>query len=109
MFKVGHTYKTYLEKALGENDYFEFLQSQGHWKEFQEVEVWYLEVSLDCKKIKPVNPKENQPSIFIGRTADDAATPKLWPPDSKSQLTVKDPDAGGNKAKGEAGGRGWDG
>ena len=51
-----------------------------------------LESPLDCKEIKPVNPKGNQPRIFTGRT--DAEAPILWPPDVKSQLTVKDPDAG---------------
>ena len=51
-----------------------------------------LERPLDCKDIKPVNPKGNQPWIFIGRT--DAEAPILWPPDKKSQLTGKDPDAG---------------
>ena len=51
-----------------------------------------LESPLDSKEIKPVNPKGNQPSIFIGRT--DAEAPILWPPDAKSQLTGKDPDAG---------------
>ena len=43
---------------------------------------------LDCKEIKPANPKRNLPWIFIGRT--DA---KDWPPDMKSWLTRKDPDA----------------
>ena len=47
---------------------------------------------LDSKEIKPVNCKGNQPSIFIGRT--DAEAPILWPPDAKSQLIGKDPDAG---------------
>ena len=51
-----------------------------------------LENPLDCKEIKPVNPKGNQPWIFIGRT--DAEDPILWPPDAKSLLTGKDPDAG---------------
>ena len=51
-----------------------------------------LESSLDCKEIKPFNPKENQPWIFIGRT--EAEAPILWPPDEKSWLTGKDPDAG---------------
>ena len=49
---------------------------------------------LDCKEIKPVNPKENQPWIFIGRTAAEAEAPVPWPPDAKSWLTGKDPDAG---------------
>ena len=51
-----------------------------------------LESSLDSKEIKPVNPKGNQPWIFTGRT--DAETPILWPPDVKSRLIGKGPDAG---------------
>ena len=51
-----------------------------------------FESPLDCKEIKPINPKGNQPWIFIGRT--DAEAPILWPPDAKSQLFRKDPDAG---------------
>ena len=53
-----------------------------------------LECPLDCKKIKSVNPKGNQSWIFTGRTDAEAETPVLWPPDVKSQLTGKDPDAG---------------
>ena len=52
-----------------------------------------LESPLDCKEVKPVNPKGNQPSIFIGRTAE-AEAPILWPPDVKNQLIRKDPDVG---------------
>ena len=48
---------------------------------------------LDCKKIHPVHPKGNQSWIFIGRTAAEAETPILWPPDAKSWLIGKDPDA----------------
>ena len=48
---------------------------------------------LDCK-IKPVNPKGNQSWIFIATTNAEAEAPILWPPDAKSQLTGKDPDAG---------------
>ena len=51
-----------------------------------------LESLLDCKGIKPVNPKGNQSWIFIGRT--DAEAPILWPPDAKNWLLGKDPDAG---------------
>ena len=43
-----------------------------------------LESPLDCKEIKPVNPKGNQSCIFIGRTDAEAETPILWPPDAKS-------------------------
>ena len=49
---------------------------------------------LDYKEIKAVNPKGNQFWIFIGRTDAEAEAPILWPPDAKSQLIGKDPDAG---------------
>ena len=48
----------------------------------------------DSKEIKAVNPKANQPSIFIGRTNPEVEASVLWPPDPKSQLIGKDPDAG---------------
>ena len=53
-----------------------------------------LESPLDWKEVKPVNPKGNQPWIFIGRTDVEAETPILWPPDVKTWLIRKDPDAG---------------
>ena len=53
-----------------------------------------LESPLDSKEIKPVNPKLNQPWIFIGRTDAEADVPILWPLDAKSPLTGKDPDGG---------------
>ena len=56
------------------------------------VLVKTLESPLDFEKIKPVNPKGNQPWMFTGKT--DAEAPILWPPDAKSQLAGKDPDAG---------------
>ena len=49
---------------------------------------------LDCKEIKPINHKENQPWIFIGRIDADGETPVLWPPDAKSRFAGKDPNAG---------------
>ena len=51
-----------------------------------------LESPLDSKEVKPVNPKENQPWIFIGRTDAEAKAPILWPPDVKNQLIGKDPE-----------------
>ena len=48
-----------------------------------------LESLLDCKEIKPVNPKENQPWLFIGRTDAEAEAPILQPPDTKSPLIRK--------------------
>ena len=53
-----------------------------------------LESPLDCKEIQPVNPKGNKAWKFIGRTNAEAEAPILWPPDVKSQLIGKDPDAG---------------
>ena len=55
-----------------------------------------LESPLDCKEIKPINPKGNQSRIFIGRTDAKAKAPIFWPPGSKSQLIRKDSDAGQN-------------
>ena len=51
-----------------------------------------LEISLDSKGNKPVNPNGNQPRI--GRTDVEAETPILWPPDVKNRLIGKDPDSG---------------
>ena len=51
-----------------------------------------LESPLDCKEIKLVNPKGNQPRILIGRIVAEA--PILWPPDIKGRFIGKDPDAG---------------
>ena len=48
-----------------------------------------LESPLDCKEIKPVNPKGNQSWIFIGRTDAEAETPVFWPPDEKNWLIWK--------------------
>ena len=53
-----------------------------------------LESPLDCKEIKPVNPKGNQSWLFIGKTNFEAEAPILWPPDAKNWLIRKDPDSG---------------
>ena len=53
-----------------------------------------FESPLDSKEIKPVNPKGNQPQIFIGRTDAEAETPILWSLYLKSSFIGKDPDAG---------------
>ena len=55
-----------------------------------------LESPLDCKEIKPVNPKGNQSWKFTGRTDVETEAAVLWPPDAKSWLIEKDPDAGNN-------------
>ena len=56
--------------------------------------VGELESPLDCKEIKPVNPKGTQSWKIIGRTDAEAEAPIHWPPDAKSWLLTKDPDAG---------------
>ena len=66
-----------------------------------------LESLLDCKEIKPVNSKGNQPWIFIGRT--DAEAPVFWSPDGKSWLIGKDQCWERLKTGGERDDRGWDG
>ena len=71
-----------------------------------------LESPLDSKDIKPVNPKQNQLWIFIGKTGAEAETPVLWPPDAKNWLIGKDPDTGKDwrqEEKGTSGGEmvGW--
>ena len=53
-----------------------------------------LESPLDSKESKPVNPKGNQPWIFIGRTDAESKALILWPPDAKSWLIGKYPDSG---------------
>ena len=53
-----------------------------------------LESPLDSKEMKPVNPKGNQPWTFTGRTDTEAEASIIWPPEVKSQLIGKDPDAG---------------
>ena len=52
-----------------------------------------LESLLDCEEIKPINPKGNHPWIFIARIDAETEVPILWPPDVKSWLIGKDPDA----------------
>ena len=53
-----------------------------------------LESLLDCKEVQPVHPKGDQSWVFIGRTDVVPETPILWPPNVKSWLIWKDPDAG---------------
>ena len=55
-----------------------------------------LKSPLDSKEIQPVNPKGNQPWVFIGRIDTEPKAPILWPPDVKNQFIGKDCDAGKN-------------
>ena len=67
---------------------------QKNWCFWTVVLLETLESPLDCREIKPIYHKGNQSWIFIGRTDAKAKAPIFWPPDVKSQLTGKDPDAG---------------
>ena len=53
-----------------------------------------LGIPLDCKEIQSVHSEGDQPWDFFGRNDAKAETPILWPPDEKSSLIGKDPDAG---------------
>ena len=81
-----------------------FSSSHVQMQEFDHKEGWApknwcfwivlektLESPLDCKEINPINPKENQSWIFIGRIDAEAEAPILWPPDVKRWLIRKDP------------------
>ena len=69
-----------------------------------------LESPLDCKEIKPVNPKGNQSWIFIGRTDAEADAPILWPTWCEELTHLKRPWGWERlKAGGEGDDRGWDG
>ena len=73
------------------------IKKAEHWgTDVFDLWCWrrFLQSPLDSKAIKPVNPKGNQPWIFIGRTDTEAEAPILWPPEAKTGLTGKDPDAG---------------
>ena len=86
----------------------------GLWRKLSTEELMLLNCgvgedsweSLDCKEIQPVHPKGDQSWVFIGRTDVEAATPILWPPDVKSWLIWKDPDAGKDWRQEE---KGWQG
>ena len=67
---------------------------QKNWCFWTVVLEKTLESPLDCKEIQPVHPKGDQSWVFIGRTDVEAEIPILWPPDTKSCLIWKDPDAG---------------
>ena len=85
---------------LSEQEFF----ASGIWTVLRKT----LESILDCKNIKPDNPKWNQPLLFIGRTDAEAEAPRLWPPDAKSQLIGKAPDAEKDWGQEQKGVTGWD-
>ena len=85
-FSSGHVW-------MWELDYKESWVPKNWWS-WTVVSEKTLESHLDFKEIQPVHPKGNWCWIVIGRTDPEAKTPILWPPDAKSWLNGKDPDAG---------------
>ena len=88
------------------------IKKAEHWR-IDAFDLWcwrrLLRVPWTGDQTSP-NPKGNQSWVFIGRTDVEAETPKLWPPDVKSWLIGKDPDAGKDwEQGGEGDDRGWDG
>ena len=84
-FSSGHVW-------MWELDYKES-SVQENWCFWTVVLEKTLESTLDCQEIQPVHPKGNHSWVFVGRTDVKAETPILWPPDVKSWLIWKDPDA----------------
>ena len=81
------------------------IKKAKHWR-IDDFELWHwrrIESPLESKEIECVNPKENQPWVFIERTDAEAEGPTLWPREVKSQLFEKDPDARKDWSKGEKG------
>ena len=81
---------------------------QKNWCFWNVVLEKTLENPLDFKEIKLVNPKGNQPWIFIRRTDAEAEALILWPPDAKNWLIGKHPNAGKDWRQEEKGMTGWD-
>ena len=79
---------------MWELDYYKESWELKNWCFWTVVLEKTLESLLDCKEIQSVHPKGDQSWVFIGRTDVEAETPVLWPPDAKSWLIWKDPDAG---------------
>ena len=116
-----HIKKTFASKGPSNQSY-GFSSSHVWMWELDHIESWVpkswcfwtvvlkkaLESPLDCKKIKPFNPKGNQSWIFTGMTDAEAEALILWPPDVRNWLIWKDPDAGKDWRQEEKGVTGWD-
>ena len=90
MEESGRLYSPWGRK---ESDTTERLHFPFHFH-FKQCSLFVSFYNLDCKEMKPVDPKGNQCWIFTGRTDAEAEAPILWPPDEKSWLIAKDPEAG---------------
>ena len=101
------TFLRYYELIKEDSDLFgtgQFSCNLENWCFWTVVLEKTLESPLDTNKIQSVHPKGDESWVFFGRTDVEAETPILWPPDEKSWLIGKDPDAGkdwGQKEKGK--------
>ena len=90
----------FTDKGLSRQSYGFSSSHEWMWELDYKESFWIVELEkalespLDCKEIQPVHPKGNQSWIYFGRTDAEAETPILWPPDGRSWLIGKDPDAG---------------
>ena len=78
----------------------------GHKRLSTKIQTVVLEKTLESpldSKVKPVNPKGNQPWIFIGRTEAENEASTCWPPDVRGHLIGKDSDTGKNGGQEEKG------
>ena len=79
----------------------------GECQRIDAFELWCWrktpESPLDCKEVKSVNPEGHQPWVFTGRTDAEVEAPKVWPPDGKSRLIGKDPNAQKDRRQEEKG------
>ena len=98
-FSISHVWMWELDHKEG--------WAPKNWCSWTVVLEKTVENPLDCKEIKPVHHKENQPWMFTGRT--EAPAPVLWPPDTKSWLIGKDPGAVKDRRQEKKGMTGQDG
>ena len=102
---VMHICQNWTIKKAGHVRMWELEHKEGwalkNWCFWTVVVEKILESPLDSKGLQPVHPKRNQPWIFTGRTDAKAEALILWPPDAKSRLIGKDPDAGKHRGQEE--------
>jgi len=89
-----HYKKTLINNNLMWKLDYKEIWAQKNWCFWTVVLEKTLESPLDCKEIQPVHSEGDQSWVFFGRTDVEAETPILWPPDAKSWLIWKGPDAG---------------
>ena len=95
LVNICHVYCLHVQLCLEYKENLDYKESwvPKNWCFWNVLLEKTLESPLDCKEIRPVHPKGDESWVFIGRTDVEAETPIIWPPDAKSWLIGKDPDA----------------